>query len=217
MDQYTPFLSLDLEFNQPSRRLIQVGVTLGSRMQSEEEWVVRQWLLDPQEPLAPEIVALTGITEAELASHAVPWEQMARELAELLTQHKPFINPVTWGGGDSEALRTGLRERSIEFPFFGRRWVDVKTCHTFLALTHGRNPSGGLRSVMQQYKLRFAGTPHRADHDAFNTLRLFFAMLDRQQSLDAMVMLAKGVEGWSGDTAGTIRTLAAALEPKLGK
>jgi len=41
------YVALDLEFNQPSRKIIQVGVAIGSPMQSQEEWLVRQWLLDP--------------------------------------------------------------------------------------------------------------------------------------------------------------------------
>lgn len=195
MDKNTPFLALDLELNQPSNRIIQVGIALGSRMQSEEEWVVRQWLLDPEEPIAPFITELTGISDADIAAGAVPWTQMASELGALIEAHRSFINPVTWGGGDSVELLAGLRERSIDFPFFGRRWVDVKTMHTFLALTHGKNPTGGLRSILSHYKIRFAGTPHRAHHDAFNTLRLFFRLLERQESLEAIVALAKGVEG----------------------
>lgn len=193
MDKYTPFLALDLELNQPSNRIIQVGVTLGSRMQSEEEWVVKQWLLDPEEPIAEFITGLTGITNEDIASKAVPWDQMANELGLLIDTYKPFVNPVTWGGGDSVELLASLQERKIDFPYFGRRWIDVKTAHTFLALTHGKKPTGGLRSTMTHYKMKFMGEPHRADVDAYNTLRLFYRLMERQESLEAMVTLAKGV------------------------
>ncbi|KWA83778.1 hypothetical protein WL29_20655 [Burkholderia ubonensis] len=193
MDKNTPFLALDLELNQPSNRIIQVGITLGSRMQSQEEWLVRQWLLDPEEPISEFITGLTGITNEAIATKAVPWEQMAHELGALIAEKQPFVNPVTWGGGDSVELLASLQARSIDFPYFGRRWVDVKTVHTFLALTNGKKPTGGLRATMTQYKLQFIGEQHRADADAFNTLRLFFRLMERQENLEAMIALAKGV------------------------
>ncbi|WP_434715854.1 3'-5' exonuclease [Paraburkholderia sp. A3RO-2L] len=193
MDKSTPFLALDLELNQPSNRIIQVGIALGSRKQPEEEWLVRQWLLDPEEPISAFITQLTGITSEAISATAVPWSQMAAELGALVDERQPFINPVTWGGGDSAELLADIRERNIDFPHFGRRWIDVKTVHTFLALTQGKNPSGGLRRTMAQYRLQFLGDEHRAHHDARNTLRLFFRLMERQQSLDALVSIAKQV------------------------
>lgn len=187
------YVALDLEFNQPSRKIIQVGVAIGSPMQSQEEWLVRQWLLDPGEPVAEHIVELTGISDEEIAQKAVAWPQMADELSTLLRQTKAFVNPITWGGGDHEALIEAIKAQGIAWPHFGRRWLDVKTMHAFLAMARGKNTSGGLRSVMGQYKLAFEGRQHRADHDAFNTLRLFFAMLERQDTLEAMAVLGKRV------------------------
>lgn len=187
----TCFLALDLELNQPSQRIIQVGVALGRRLQSEEEYIVKQWLISPEEPLAPAITELTGITEQDLQERAVPWEQMAQELLALIQEHKPFVNPVTWGGGDSVELLQALAEQQIAFPAFGRRWIDCKTYHVFSALSQGKNPSGGLRSVMGRYGLTFRGVPHRADVDALNTLRLFFKLLSRQATLEAVVSLSK--------------------------
>lgn len=187
------YVALDLEFNQPSRKIIQVGVAIGSPMQSQEEWACKQWLLDPGEPVAEHIVELTGISDEEIAQKAVAWPQMADELSTLLRQTKAFVNPITWGGGDHEALIEAIKAQGIAWPHFGRRWLDVKTMHAFLAMARGKNTSGGLRSVMGQYKLAFEGRQHRADHDAFNTLRLFFAMLERQDTLEAMAVLGKRV------------------------
>jgi len=186
------YLALDLELNQPSGRIIQVGVSLGRRLQSEEEHITRQWLLSPDEPLSPFIIELTGITEQDLQERAVPWSQMAQELLALIDEHKPFVSPVTWGGGDSVELLQALKEREIAFPAFGRRWIDCKTYHVFSALAQGKNPRGGLRSVMSRYGTTFVGKPHRADVDAFNTLRLFFKLLERQATMEAVVQLSRG-------------------------
>lgn len=187
------FIALDLELNQPSNKIIQVGVCIGNRLQSEEEYLIRKWYLDPQEPISPEIVALTGIDDAAIAANAVPHGQVAEELGKLIQDHDCFINPVTWGGGDSVELLSEFRERAIPFPHFGRRWVDVKTVYSFLMLTKGKSASGGLRSAMGQFKIKFEGQAHRADVDAFNTLRFWFGLMERQGSLDAMTLLAKSV------------------------
>jgi DNA polymerase III epsilon subunit-like protein len=185
------FLSLDLEMNQPSGRIIQVGVAVGKRGQPHAEYLTRSWLLRPGEPIAENITALTGISDAHIAQGAVPLEQMTQELSALITEHTPFINPVTWGGGDSELLLRTIREAGLEFRHFGRRWLDVKTMASVDAMAQGRKPAGGLGSVMGRYKLPFLGVPHRADVDAFNTLRLFFHLLDQRARLHALVEQAK--------------------------
>lgn len=187
----TPFLALDLEMNQPSHRVIQVGVALGHRGQSDAQFLTRSWLLDPQEPIAPNITELTGITDEHIESQAVPVEQMAQELSAFIREHQPFTNPVTWGGGDSELLLQTIRSRGLEFHHFGRRWLDVKTLAVADALAAGKKHSGGLSSVMGRYQLPFKGLAHRADVDAVNTLRLFFRLLDLRERQLAMVALAK--------------------------
>ena len=188
------FVALDLEFTQPSAKIIQVGIAIGSYGQSEEEWTVRQWLLDPQEPISEFITGLTGISDADIAQKAVSWEQMVSELGTLIYEEDPFTNPITWGGGDSVALLSEIRARGMVFPYFGRRWVDVKTLYTFLVLAQGKKPAqAGLRSAMGRHGLKFLGTPHRADADAFNTLRLFFRLLERQASLEAVPVIMKCV------------------------
>ena len=186
------FLALDLELNQPSNRIIQVGIAIGNALQSEEEYFIKKWYLDPFEPIAEHIVQLTGITDNDISTYAVSHEYMARELGELILANNCFVNPVTWGGGDSVELLTEIRDRNIEFPHFGRRWIDVKTFYTYLMLARGKNPSGGLGSAMGQFKLPFKGTAHRADIDALNTLRFFFALLERQESFETIATLAKG-------------------------
>ncbi len=187
------FIALDLELTQPSSRIIQVGVAIGARGQAESEFVVRQWLLDPGEQLTEFIVGLTGITDQDIAERGVPWEQMAKELGALIDEHKPFVNPVTWGGGDSRELLEALSARSIDFPYFGHRWLDAKTYHAFSQLAQGKSPTAGLRSAMGKYGLTFKGEPHRADVDAFNTLRLFMRMLERQAGLERLVAQAKAL------------------------
>lgn len=176
------FLSLDLEMNQPSGKIIQVGVCVAS-LSTIDAPIKKMWYIDPQEEITDFITNLTGITNQDIKNHAVSHDVVAKEIVELMETHKCFINPVTWGGGDSQTLIDEIRERGIEFNTFGRRWIDVKTIHIFLEMCKGKTVKGGLRSAMGARKMTFIGEAHRADVDAHNTLRFFFHMIKNQSTL----------------------------------
>lgn len=189
----TNFISLDLEFNQPSRKIIQIGISIGNQTKSEKEWLTTKWYVDPHETLNQEIIALTGITDDDIKTNSTPVDQIASELSALINSYECFVNPVTWGGGDSEMLLNLFESSNVKFPHFGRRHIDVKTIHTFINFAKNKNKSGGLSSVMGQYKLQFIGKAHRADIDAYNTLRLYFALLNRQTSIEEYVSKIKNL------------------------
>ena len=187
------FLALDLELNQPSGKIIQVGVAIGDKNTRFEDYVVRKWYIDPQEPISEFINDLTGITDSDIRAEAYSHEHVARELSELIKEHKVFVNPVTWGGGDSVELLAEFCKNHADFLHFGRRWIDIKTWYTYLMLTRGKAASGGLASAMGYFKLHFKGKAHRADVDAANTLALFFKLLDRQARLESILDSAKNI------------------------
>jgi ATP-dependent DNA helicase DinG len=190
------YFSLDLELN-PSQdgttpKIIEVGVAFASPVRPEE--ITRyNWYLDPQEPITPFITQLTGITDEIIKEKAVSHETVAEELGALIQTWQCFPNPVVWGGGDAEELKTEFRERNIKFPFFGRRIFDVKTLCVFQQMVQGKSPGGGLRKCMNSYGLRFEGEPHRAAVDATNTLRFFFYLLNterkRQETIQQLTNL----------------------------
>lgn len=190
------YFSLDLELNNKNDgttpRIIEIGVAFGSSVRPEE--ITRyNWYLDPEEKITDFISNLTGITDEIIKEKSVPLSQVAEELGELLNKEKPFVNPITWGGNDAAELLQEFRDGGIDFPFFGRRILDVKTLFVYLEQVNGRSPSGGLRSAMGKYKCPFIGTPHRADQDAYNTLRFYFALVNRQRKLEDAMNLLKTV------------------------
>jgi inhibitor of KinA sporulation pathway (predicted exonuclease) len=192
------YLALDLELNNasdnstPNPPIIQVGVAIGTwNHYVDNKIITKKWYFNPNEPIYPFITELTGITDDDVINKSVTHAVFAEEFGALIKEYKPFVNPVTWGGGDSVELKAEMVARDIPFPYFGRRWIDVKTWYVLRLLANGKRPAGGLRSAMGTYKMKFEGTPHRADDDALNTLRLFFNILDRQQKMQMLIDNAK--------------------------
>lgn len=190
------YFALDLELNNLNNgetpKIIQVGVAVGSPVNPEEikTW---SWYLNPQEPIAPFITQLTGITDDVVKTQSVTHSVLAEELGNVLREYNVFCNPVTWGQGDAQELKDEFRQNGIKFPFFGRRIIDVKTIYVFLEMVNGRSPSGGLSKSMGRYKLPFKGKSHRADVDALNTLRFYFYLMSRQEVLEKAMNNMKSV------------------------
>jgi inhibitor of KinA sporulation pathway (predicted exonuclease) len=193
------YLALDLELNNaqdgstPNPKIIQVGVAIGSARENPKEWITKKWYVKINDPIYPFITELTGITTQDIQQFGMTHYDIGQELSRLIKEHDVFVNPVTWGGGDSTELKYEFDTHGIEFRHFGRRWIDVKTWYTLRLLANGKRPAGGLSSAMGVYKLQFEGEAHRADVDAYNTLRLFFEILKRQKQMLDTVSLAKGL------------------------
>jgi inhibitor of KinA sporulation pathway (predicted exonuclease) len=181
----TNYLSIDLELNGDD--IIQVGVAIGNVNTDPADYLVRSWYVKPKSGAAihPWITDLTGIDQALLDGCAVDHDVVACELGGLIRDTGVFVNPVQWGLGDADELLAEFRQLGCHFPHFGRRVLDVKHFYLFVEAANGHALSGGLRSSMGRHGLQFSGTPHRADHDALNTLRFFFHLLRRQESLES--------------------------------
>ncbi len=172
-------VSLDLEYNQPSQRIIQIGAVIGNLMTGE---VVDRFsgFINPGEALNPEIEKLCGISLHDVDSAPDILEGYQLLVAWL----KPYadqrsLNPLTWGAGDSQDLREAVRidgKDRLAWPF-GLRWIDVKTVFTSWRAAHNRQWVGGLGRSMTELGLTFQGRRHNALDDAENTFVTYVALL----------------------------------------
>jgi inhibitor of KinA sporulation pathway (predicted exonuclease) len=169
-------VALDLELNQPSGRIVQIGAVLGNVRSGE---IVSHFdaKVNPGEPFSSRIAELTGLNALEVES--APSVAVAGEA--LVAWIRPrdsvrILNPLTWGGGDTVALREQLG-LSEERWIFGRRWIDVKTLYVAWRMAHYQEISGGLAKAMTKVGLAFQGRKHDALDDALNTFRMYRALL----------------------------------------
>jgi inhibitor of KinA sporulation pathway (predicted exonuclease) len=171
------FTALDLEMNQPSKKIIQIGACVGNIVTGQifEKLSV---FINPHEQISTYITELTKITQDDV-DNGISLEEGYRQLQTMHQKYGSFINSCCWGGGDSLELLNQLKEENPNFEgwAFGRRWIDVKTLFVSWRIANGQPIQGGLAKSMIKVGLKFCGTKHNALDDAVNTLSMFMAML----------------------------------------
>lgn len=177
---------LDAEYNQPSRKTIQIGAAVYD-VRSAACYGTLDLYVNPRESITPEITDLTGIRDSDVAS-APDIIEAWKELEAFHKKHKCFRNPLVWGSGvrnDSIALHQDyINAMSFnvgkgeiwhqEENFMGFRVLDAKTLFQSLMLFENRGYAGGLSDCMKRMGLEFEGEKHRALTDAKNTFRFWY-------------------------------------------
>lgn len=186
------FLSLDLEMNQPSGRIIQIGACILDRRTGA---IVDQFsqVVNPNETLSPFIIQLTGITQAQVNA-GVPLIEAYEKLNQFWrpnvipigTPSEKFYNAVCWGGDDMRCLADQLFKphwfisllrtlRIVRSPsrwHYGHRIIDVKTLFQSWCIKRDVKPASGLAKSLRKVGLNFEGRKHDALSDSINTARL---------------------------------------------
>ncbi len=176
-------MALDLEMNQPSGKIIQIGCVAFNTDTGAILERLRIYV-NPREQLNQEIIDLTGVTQ-EQVDQAPLLLDVYPQVVEFYKKHKCDLNAVTWGGGDSQEMKVQLYEQyeefkdSVEKPqwAFGFRWIDTKTLFQCFCLQQNHRVRSGLAKAMTRVGLAFEGRKHDACDDALNTARLFIHLV----------------------------------------
>ena len=179
-------ISIDLEMNQPSGKIIQLGYVIGDPV-SGRVFESQSIYVNPKEPIHPDITALTGITDVNVSA-AVSLEQAYKVMTWDIQKHNCSTTPVQWGEGDSRELRNQLG-LSAEDYIFRTRTFDVKTVYQTYRLFNREKVAAGLSSAMATMGVAFEGTPHRAEDDAYNTFVMFKLLGNKFRLADKMAKL----------------------------
>ena len=156
-------LVIDLELNQPSEKIIELGYVIGDPI-SKNILLKRSILIDPLEKLSLDIIKLTNITQEMVdgsSSLRDAYKTMMNDLSHFNTL--PLIHQ--WGIPDAFLLRNQLNDSNLWK--FGRRWIDIKALYQTYAIINSENFHGGLRKSAAKIGIRMSKEEaHRADYDA---------------------------------------------------
>jgi len=186
--------SFDIECNQPSNEIIELGAVVGD---TKMGLIIAKFsvLIKCSEPLSEWPKAHCKITDEMLATEGVTLIEGYEKLKSFITEHCKLkdgevVNPLTWGGPDTEMLREQLARQGRVFAanndradpkekfIFGSRSEDVKTIFRALCDANDLDRLGGLRKSMKRLELKFEGQTHRALPDALNTFLMYCKMLN---------------------------------------
>lgn len=172
-------LVFDLEMNQPSNTIIQVGACVGDLGTGQ---IVESLCDDVYAPeiLSDFIVKLTGITQEDVRNgQDLPLVYDA--FVDMYERHECDRQLVVWGSGDVTTLKNQIPESS-KWPY-SRRWLDVKTIYQAYCLANGWKMEGGLKKACNRLGVNFEGNAHNALVDAQNTFKLYYELLNRLKNV----------------------------------
>lgn len=188
-------ISLDLELNQPSRKIIQIGYVIADL---NKNTIVRKrsLIVDPNEPLGfiqdgRSITDLTGITEVDIKFNGRSLKDAYDILVMDIEELKPNRSCVQWGQGDSECLRQQLGLDYNDYIFRPRIW-DVKSLYQIHRAFENKALAAGLEKALEHLGMEFYGRPHDAMDDALNTYRVLYELGRKSSKFDKINKLVNG-------------------------
>jgi inhibitor of KinA sporulation pathway (predicted exonuclease) len=162
---------IDLEHNQPSGNIIQIGAVFVDLKRNK---VIDKFdkYIQPGEPIAKEITELTGITD---------------DMVRGYMPHVIFFNFWAWVekcncGGKLSAWGPDvyhLKEQSLKSgvePPKKLKNIDIKYMFEIIRSAYGSKQRGGLKKTLELFDFEFEGKQHDAFVDAYNTATLMFYM-----------------------------------------
>lgn len=172
-------MSLDAEYNQPSKKCIEIGAAIYNT-KTGELIDTFETLVNPGEPISEEIVELTGITDG-MVINAPRIREAFLQLQAFHSRYKVFRNPIVWGSGYSSDSVAIWKESGVtEENFMGYRVIDAKSIFQSIQLYKNKQFGGPMEKIMNEIlHLPFEGDPHRALVDARNAFRVWHYLVSR--------------------------------------
>jgi inhibitor of KinA sporulation pathway (predicted exonuclease) len=167
-------VSLDLEFNQLNNqpKIIEIGLTIGD-LNSLSIIDKKSILVNPEEGITEYIATLTGITDYTVKD-APTIAQAYIIMKEYLVRYGVAKQPIVWGAGDVSMIKSVIADEQSPF---GYTEMNVKNIVQSILTARGMPTQGGLAKSMTRFGLRFMGRKHRAIDDSYNTMVLYFKLL----------------------------------------
>lgn len=164
------FIVLDLELNQPSRSIIQIGaVTLDLKEESIEHFFDE--ITDPDEKLDTFISELTGITERQI-KNAKPLRDILIQFWRKFKKARTAKRIAAWGD-DVKWILEASRSLGVTPPS-NLQIYDFKQFAKFFRASKGESVRSGvgLMNVLNTLDIPFEGKHHNAFDDAKMTAKL---------------------------------------------
>lgn len=176
-------ISLDLELNMPSGKIIEVGYVIFN-VKTKKVLLEKSILVEPMEVITEEITQLTGITNEMVRGQKSIYQAFEELLADK-EKYQASKYVVQWGSGDiHQLIKQGHVKTDNPFntsSYFGTRYYDVKSlCDIYqMAIPQGKT-KGGLQIAMKRLGIEPQRLPaHRALPDAYNTMLVFNYLVDK--------------------------------------
>lgn len=174
-------ITIDLELNAPSRKIIQIGYTIHNAKTGKLAWK-ENLHVDPKEALSPAITELTGITQKDVDG-AFTLLEAYKCMEAIMRSFNCTTNALAWGT-DTIELRSQLGLTWAEY-IFKLRYIDVKSMfQAYQMATPNGKTKVGLSKALNILGLEFIGRPHQAADDAENTFRVYRALAEKWLKAD---------------------------------
>lgn len=177
---------LDLEMNQPSEKIIQIGAVM---CDTKRKIILSEFneYVNPNEAIDPYITRLTGISQS-MVDNKDSLHCVVSDFWAWVEECKCGKRIADWGG-DVDWLRDQSINVGVNIPKRINRH-NLKSIFEFVRDAYGFKTKGGLSSTLYTFGMDFEGSQHNALYDARNTARLaymFSDMLDKYFMMDRIM------------------------------
>lgn len=167
------YIVLDLEMNQPSGKIIEIGAVCLD-IKTGKMFDPFQILVKIDEEVSPEITELTGITSDMLNEEGVDLV-IALRLFWTWVETCQTKNISSWGI-DYYLLTEESKKLGVIYPN-KLRFLNIKEfASVFRSCYPAAKQKGGLKTSMELFGLQFEGEQHQALDDAEQAARLLFLL-----------------------------------------